>query len=106
MPRYGSPEWQALPDESRAKAAACIVAAESWRTYWLPDEHARRLHTEIDAARAQDDDGDARWSPEIVAEVHGTANRPTFAELCDRRGEPGATRAARIATAGQRRPGD
>jgi hypothetical protein len=88
---YGCAGWQALPDNSRAKVASCVLAAEAWRTYWSPEEHARRLHAELDALREYEEP--AVWSPEIVAEVHRTANRPTFAELCDRRGEP--ERAAR-----------
>ncbi len=88
IPAYGSPEWHALPDSSRAKVAACVVAAEAWRTYWLPEEHARRLHAELDAAREYEEP--AHWSPEIVAAVHAEANRPSFAELCRRRGEPEA----------------
>lgn len=32
VPEYGSADWVQLPDESRAKVAACVVAAERWRT--------------------------------------------------------------------------
>jgi hypothetical protein len=36
VPAYGSPEWADLPDTSRAKVAACVVAAEAWRTRHHP----------------------------------------------------------------------
>lgn len=32
VPEYGSRRWAELPDDSRAKVAACVVAAERWRT--------------------------------------------------------------------------
>lgn len=86
IPEYGSAEWRALPDDSREKVAACIVAAECWRTYTDPAEVAWRLRADLGAR--EDDPDDARWSPEAVAEVHRTASRPSYAELCRRRGEP------------------
>jgi hypothetical protein len=32
IPPYGSTEWSSLPDDSRIKVAACVIAAEHWRT--------------------------------------------------------------------------
>src|SRR4051794_22570055 len=32
VPEYGSREWLTLPDDSREKVAATVVAAERWRT--------------------------------------------------------------------------
>jgi hypothetical protein len=32
VPDYGSPEWSRLPDDDRRKVAACVQAAEAWRT--------------------------------------------------------------------------
>lgn len=96
VPTYGSPAWDALPDDSRAKVAAVVVAAECWRTYTDPAEVAWRLRIEVDALRAEHEAAEAAeafWSPDVVAAVHRTANRPSYAELCDRRGEP--DRAAR-----------
>lgn len=91
VPDYGSPEWAALPDDSRAKVAACVIAAECWRVETDPERIAQRLRIELDAARRAADALDAeeaRWTPEIVAAVHRSANRPSYAELCRRRGEP------------------
>lgn len=39
---YGSPEWHALPDDSREKVAGCVLAAEAWRT-----RHARTRDVDI-----------------------------------------------------------
>ncbi|MCF6507380.1 hypothetical protein E9549_08160 [Blastococcus sp. MG754426] len=100
IPDYGSAEWAALPDGSRAKVAACVIAAECWRTYTDPAEVALRLRIELDAAR--DYEEPAVWSPEIVAEVRRTADRPTFAELCERRGEPERAARARESAARMR----
>jgi hypothetical protein len=73
IPPYGSAEWVALPDDSRAKVAATVIAAECWRTYWQPDEHRRRLTAELEAGH--DSDQREEWSAEVVASVHATADR-------------------------------
>jgi hypothetical protein len=66
--------------------AATVIAAECWRTYWLPEEVELRLRAELDEVRNYEEP--AVWSPDVVASVHRTANRPSYAELCKRRGEP------------------
>lgn len=83
FPEYGSPEWAALDDRDARKVAACVAAAECWRTSTDPAWVEWRLRSELEGA--QDDD---RWSSEVVAEVHRTATRPSYAELSRRRGEP------------------
>jgi hypothetical protein len=88
VPDYGSPEWEALPHGSPAKVAACIIAAECWRTTTDPAWLRWRLATELHAP-----EDPAAWTPDVVEQVHRTAHRPSFAELCRRRGEP--DRAAR-----------
>lgn len=100
VPQYGSAEWEALPDNDSRRVAACVIAAEAWRTFWSPKEHERRLRTEIEAAHLIEEE--PRWTPEIVAQVHRSANRPSFAELSERRGEPEAAARGR---AHQRRLG-
>ncbi len=82
IPQYGSPEWSALPDDSRAKVAACVLAAETLRTWMLPGEHARRLRAELEWEEP------AVWSDEVVQQVKRTADRLSYAELCERRDEP------------------
>lgn len=52
VPEYGSPAFHALPDTSPLRVASAVAAAEAWRTYWSPAEHARRLETELAASRA------------------------------------------------------
>ncbi len=93
IPEYGTPARHALPDNDRRKVAACVIAAESWRTYTDPAEVALRLRLELDALRAEQEE--ATWTPEIVAAVHRTAHQPTHAELCDRRREPDRAERAR-----------
>lgn len=51
VPEYGSPEWSRLPDDDRRKVAACVRAAEEWRTRHhrpdftgpMPSNWARRI---------------------------------------------------------------
>ena len=84
VPAYGSVEWHRLPVGSARWLAAVLIAAECWRTYTDPAEVAWRLRTELE----HQDDEPAAWPPEVVAMVHRVAGRPSYATLCDRRGEP------------------
>jgi hypothetical protein len=93
VPGYGTPAWAALPDNDPRKVASVVLAAELHRAYWDPTEHARRPHAELDALRELD--AAEVWFPEIVAEAHRTANRPTFAELSELRNEPARVELAR-----------
>jgi len=75
VPEYGSTEWQQLPDGSRAKVAAIVVAAEKWRTgrsgdglpvRWTDNRH-RRIE---DARRPRPGDhpgGPVPWEREVAA---------------------------------------
>lgn len=94
--QYGSPEWAALPDDSRAKVAACVVAAESWRSYWDPREIAIRTRLEIAGAQMYEDQEPEVWTPEVVESVHATARQPSFADLSRLRGEPEAEARANV----------
>jgi hypothetical protein len=87
IPEYGSPEFEALPDDSPEKVASCVRAAEAWRVYFSPEEIGRRLRAELEAAHLADDEP-PMWSKDVVDAVHRTANRPSLAELSNRRGEP------------------
>lgn len=88
IPRYGTPEWAALPETSRAKVAACVIAAEAWRSYWDPREVATRTRLEI--AGAQLDQEPELWTSDVVEAVHRQASQPSYAELSRLRGEPDA----------------
>lgn len=99
VPAFGSAAWQALPD-GPAKVAAVCLAAEAWRTYWEPAEHTRRLRLELDeAARvdAEEAELDATWTPVLTTAERRSyaADRPSYAELCERRGEPDKAASAR-----------
>jgi hypothetical protein len=59
IPRYGSPEWLALPDGDRRKVAGVVVAAENWALDG--DELEKRLRREVEllaAAYKRHDDED------------------------------------------------
>jgi hypothetical protein len=47
VPRYGSDEWDALPDQDPRRAAAIMVAAEAWRDYLSPERIAQDLLDEM-----------------------------------------------------------
>jgi hypothetical protein len=98
-PRYGTDEWHALPDQDPRRAAAVMRAAEAWRRHCSPWQVAQDMRdslaeirdviaytfvqTSHDVAEAEAADWDAIF------------DRPTFAELCDRRGEPERAERAR-----------
>lgn len=73
VPEYGSREWAELPDDSRAKIAACVAAAEKWRTrnhwaetYSLP--HGRRAREIAEANRPRPGDhpgGPVDWDRQV-----------------------------------------
>jgi hypothetical protein len=86
IPAYGSADWAALPDDSRTKIAAVIVAAECWRTSTDPAWLAWRLRAELSHSRDVVDEP-AVWPTDVVDQVHRAADRPSFAELSRRRGE-------------------
>jgi hypothetical protein len=59
IPRYGTPDWQALAEGSPAKIAAVVVAAESWAREG--DELEERLRAEVEMSRVAfkaDEDAD------------------------------------------------
>jgi hypothetical protein len=88
IPQYDSEEWRALPDGSRAKVAACVIAAEAWRSYWDPREVALRARLEIEGAEMYQEP--EVWTQDVVESVHREALQPSFADLSRLRGEPEA----------------
>ena len=52
IPKFGSPQWLALPDGDRRKVAGVVVAAESYARD--ADELEDRLRAEVDALRLAD----------------------------------------------------
>lgn len=79
LPEYGSLAWEQLADDDPAKVAACVAAAEAWRSYWSPGEHRRRLQVEVATERAAleaAERADAeRWARAAERTVDGTARR-------------------------------
>jgi Protein of unknown function (DUF2742) len=86
-PRYGSPEWNALPDQDPRRAAAILRSAEAWRRHCSPAQVAQDLADEM-AAQAYIAD---RLLVETSHDVAQAADwpaifaRPTHAELVARR---------------------
>ncbi len=76
IPEYGSREFLALPDDSRTNVAACVEAAETWRTrlhhaeqFVLPAGSARARRI-ADARRPRPGDhpgGPVDWEPEVAS---------------------------------------
>ncbi len=99
IPAYGSPAWSALPLSDPRAVAAVAVAAECWRQECDPERIAERLRAELAAERRVDEQEDAEELARIVRDL---AARPTFAQLCDRRGGP--ERAARARARADARP--
>ncbi len=74
IPPYGSAEWSALPDDSRTKVAATVLAAESWRTRNFTPEiitfPSRRAREIAEARRPRPGDfagGVVSWERDGVA---------------------------------------
>lgn len=89
LPRYGSPDWAALPAGSAARWASVVLAAECWRTDGLiaaADLEAERVGGLIDADR----EADERFAEQARA-IRRMANTPTHAELQRRRAEVGTS---------------
>jgi hypothetical protein len=90
IPKYGSSEWDALPDQDPRRAAAVVVAAEAWRDHCSPervaaDMLAEMVHVDLEIARRV---REASWDVSAARDWAALAQSPTFAELCERRGEP------------------
>ncbi len=73
-PEYGSAEWVRLPDDSRAKVAACVLAAEKWRTrrhtFESPAPGSRTAREIAEARRPRPGDhpgGPVQWDRDEVA---------------------------------------
>lgn len=93
--RYGDPEWLQLPAGDPRRFAGLVIAAEAWRQEFEPPRVRERLD-EFAVMRAEVRDElaaeeAASWS-EVAKHVRSWANRPTAAELTERRREETAGR--------------
>ncbi|MGE5698336.1 MAG: hypothetical protein ACM4D3_24730 [Candidatus Sericytochromatia bacterium] len=73
LPRYGDETWLRLDDRDPRKVAACVVAAEAWRTDGLDTEC--RLQTELESTRAHDEAVDAEIEQRAIRIVSQAARR-------------------------------
>lgn len=100
IPAYGSPDWDALPDQDPRRAASIIRAAEAWRDHLSPERVAedlrRQLADEDQAVRRRI--RETSWDVAAAADWEQLSRTPTFAELCDRRGQHDRAERARAVT--------
>lgn len=87
--RYGSPEYDALSDQDPRRAASVVVAAEAWRDHCSPERVAEDLlaemaYVDLEIARRV---RESSWDVADAVDWAAVFRRPTFADLCDRRGE-------------------
>jgi hypothetical protein len=91
IPRYGSPEWDSLPDQDPRRAAAVMVAAESWRDHTslerIAEDMAAELQREDDAVRRRFKEASLDVWETRTWNCYPSARMPTRAELQRRRGE-------------------
>jgi hypothetical protein len=76
-PRYGSPEWCALPTSDPRWAAAVALAAESWRDHTDPATVRRDLELELMASRQVDNRRAAKDFAELARGVRALSMVPT-----------------------------
>jgi hypothetical protein len=85
VPRYGSPDWHALPYPDPRRWAAIIVAAEAWTVDG--DDLPGRLRLELEADAAAEQLLFDQAFAAMAADIRRKAGRPSYAELQHRRGE-------------------
>jgi hypothetical protein len=86
-PRYGSSEWDELPDQDPRRAASIVIAAEAWRDHCSPSrvaEDMRRQLAEEDTA-AWRRIREASWDVSAARDWRALSQQATFAELQQRR---------------------
>lgn len=88
IPRYGSDEWDTLPEQDPRRAAAVALAAECWRDHLSPGQVAIELNDAMVAAEIElrRRVRECSWDVSAAIDWDALASRPTFAELQHRRG--------------------
>jgi hypothetical protein len=87
VPRFGSPEWKALPSSDPRFVASVALAAERWRDHCSPERIAWEMSLELLAARQVEDRRAAEDFAELAAGVRHLAMVPTREVLAERRGQ-------------------
>lgn len=89
IPRYGSPEWDALPEMDPRRAASVVLAAECWRDYCSPAQVALDLLGEMEQADTElrRRIREASWAVCSGADWVALSKSPTHSELQRRREE-------------------
>lgn len=85
FPDYGTPEHEALDMDDPRRDAGTYLFAECW--FYERAHMVSRLRADIEAGREERLQSDAEDFAETAAIIRRDANRPSFAELSDRRGE-------------------
>ena len=89
-PRYGSPEWYALPDGPE-KVASCVIAAEAWASAGdcLEETLRAQLHAEREAHLKAAEDAAYReqrdaWRRDWLPGLPGFRTDPTEGDRIER----------------------
>lgn len=98
IPRFGSPEWHALPRHDDRREAAVWIAAEMWRDHCSPERIAEELRRELAFLRRLVDQEILRAHRQTSADVRHALRAtlgpdwwkaPSYAELQRRQSEVG-----------------
>ena len=87
VPRYGSPEWAALPEHDLRRVAAVVLAAECWRDHCSPE----RIAADLTAAMVEQECEirrrvrESSWDVADGRDWAALSRVPTHAELVQRR---------------------
>jgi len=87
VPRYGSTEWDDLPDQDPCRAAAVMIAAEAWREHCSPAQVALDLCRQLaeENAAVWRRMRETSWDVSAADDWAAASRRPTYAELQERR---------------------
>jgi hypothetical protein len=85
IPRYGSAEWERLPQADARRVVAVVQAAEAWRLHTDPETVRRDLELEITANAQLERAQEAAAFRELAARVRRLSKVPTQREIEQRR---------------------
>lgn len=94
VPSYGSAAWHRLAETDPTRVAGVVIAAEAWARHAEQLEDTLRL--EVSASHAAHQEAEAERFAVTAADVRRHASLPSFAELCERRGEHDRAQRSRV----------